>query len=80
VALGARVLVIGEQFEDDRNTLVLRRAVAVDLTASRWLAARCLAFAVTENLLDNDYDVGRTPLRTTGSPRLLRVGLRLTIP
>jgi hypothetical protein len=47
---------------------------------SRSLARGCLAFAAVENTFDSDSDVGRTPLRTVGSPRLWRAGVRLTLP
>jgi hypothetical protein len=31
-----------------------------------------------ENMLDQEQDVGRTPIRTIGIPRTARVGLRWT--
>lgn len=76
LAVVARVQVTGPQFEDDRNSLTLERAATVDLMVSRTLARRWLLFAAGENLFDQDYDVGRTPLRTVGSPRLFRAGVR----
>lgn len=76
IAVALRLQVTGAQFEDDRNSLTLERATSVDLMASRAIARGWLVFAAGENLLDEDYDVGRTPLRTVGSPRLFRVGLR----
>jgi hypothetical protein len=30
-----------------------------------------------ENLLDEEQDVGRTPLRTIGLPRTSRIGIRV---
>jgi hypothetical protein len=33
-----------------------------------------------ENLFDSIYDVGRTPVLTTGLPRSARVGVRLSLP
>jgi hypothetical protein len=37
-------------------------------------------FAAMENVLDDEQDVGRTPLRTIGLPRTTRVGVRLIFP
>jgi outer membrane receptor protein involved in Fe transport len=78
VSAAIRALVIGEQYEDDLNTLVLRRAALVDVMLSRVLAPGWLAFVGVENVADQDYDVGRTPLRTVGSPRMIRAGVRWT--
>jgi outer membrane cobalamin receptor len=68
---------IGAQFEDDRNTLVLRRATLVDVTASRPFGRRMSLVAAVENLFDVDYDTGRTPTRTIGTPITARVAVRL---
>lgn len=67
----------GPQFEDDVNSLTLRRAAVVDLLASRTIARNLNAFFAVENALDSDYDVGRTPTRTIGLPRALRAGIQL---
>lgn len=74
----AQVRVTGTQFEDDLNLLRLRRATVVDATAARALGTRVQVFGGVENLLDEQYDVGRTPLLTIGLPRALRTGVRLT--
>ena len=37
-------------------------------------------FLAVENLLDSEYDVGRTPILTTGLPRAARAGVQLTLP
>ena len=70
----------GAQFDDDQNLFLLRSFTTVDALVSRslgvWLRGLSL-FAAGENLLDQRYDVGRTPLRTLGPPRLLRVGVRI---
>ncbi len=66
----------GDQFEDDRNTLVLRGAALVDVSATAPLRADLAWYATIENLFDVDYDTGRTPTRTIGTPRTLRVGVR----
>jgi iron complex outermembrane receptor protein len=70
------VRAVGAQFEDDRNTLVLRRATLVDVAASRALGRGMSLFAAVENLFDVEYDTGRTPTRTIGTPLTARVSLR----
>ena len=72
--------VTGPQFEDDLNLLTLRRASVWDLFGSRTIARRLSAFAAVENLLDTTYDVGRTPILTTGLPRAARAGVVMTLP
>jgi len=70
----------GGQFDDDQNVFLLRSYASVDALLSRSLSGglRGLSvFAAGENLGDTRYDIGRTPLRTIGPPRTLRVGLRI---
>ena len=50
----------GPQFEDDLNVYTLRRATVVDMLGSRQFTRKLKVFATIENVLDNDYDVGRT--------------------
>ena len=38
------------------------------------------AFVAVENLFDNEYDVGRTPILTTGLPRAVRAGVQIALP
>jgi outer membrane receptor protein involved in Fe transport len=72
--------VTGPQFEDDLNVFTLRRATVVDVFGSRALAKWANAFIAAENLFDSIYDVGRTPVLTTGLPRTVRAGVRLSLP
>lgn len=72
--------VTGPQFEDDLNVFTLRRAEVWDVFGSRTIAGRVSAFVAVENLLDKMYDVGRTPILTTGLPRAARAGLVITLP
>lgn len=68
----------GAQFDDDRNRFVLRDAVTANaLVMGRIGPARL--FAAVENLLDADVDAGRTPLRTTGQPRVWQAGVRVGV-
>ncbi len=41
---------------------------------------RGTAFGTVENLVNMDYDVGRTPVRTIGWPRTVRAGIRVFLP
>lgn len=72
--------VTGAQFEDDLNRFTLRRATVVDLFGSRTLAGRVTAFVAVENVFDEEYDVGRTPILTTGLPRTARMGVQVSLP
>ncbi len=76
----AQLRVTGAQFEDDLNLFTLRRATVVDLFGSRAITRWVSAFAAVENVFDEIYDVGRTPVLTTGLPRSARVGVRLFLP
>jgi outer membrane receptor protein involved in Fe transport len=76
----AQLRVTGPQFEDDLNVFTLRRATVVDVFGSRTIARWVSAFAAVENLFDSIYDVGRTPVLTTGLPRSARVGVRIFLP
>jgi outer membrane receptor protein involved in Fe transport len=76
----AQLRVTGPQFEDDQNVFTLRRATVVDVFAGRTLAGRINAFVAVENLFDSMYDVGRTPILTTGLPRAARAGVLITLP
>lgn len=68
---------IGQQFDDDQNAFVLDRSSMIDARAG-WLLRRGIElFAAVENVLDEEQDVGRTPLRTLGLPRTSRAGVRV---
>jgi outer membrane receptor protein involved in Fe transport len=75
-----QVRITGAQFEDDQNTFTLRRATVVDIYAGRSIVRQLQAFVAVENLLDNEYDVGRTPILTTGLPRAVRAGVQIALP
>jgi outer membrane receptor protein involved in Fe transport len=67
---------VTRQFDDDRNQFELRSATTVNAqVGAAFKHAR--VFASVENLFDADVDAGRTPLRTTGQPRLWQVGFTL---
>lgn len=68
---------VGEQYDDDQNTLLLHRFFVLDAVVSHSLRRGVEVFAAAENLTNRRYDVGRTPVLTVGPPILARVGLRL---
>lgn len=70
----------GEQFDDDLNTaaLVLGSYAVWDATISRAIVRGVNAFAAIENITDKEYDTARTPLRSVGWPRTVRVGARVS--
>ncbi|NOT27147.1 MAG: TonB-dependent receptor [Acidobacteria bacterium] len=76
----AQLRVTGPQFEDDLNVFTLRRATVLDVYGGRNLSRQIQVFAAVENLFDNEYDVGRTPILTTGLPRAARVGVQIAVP
>ncbi|MGH7948963.1 MAG: TonB-dependent receptor, partial [Candidatus Binataceae bacterium] len=69
----------GAEFDDDQNRLRLNRYFELDALASRSLGHGVEAFAAVENLLNQRYDVARTPVRTIGPPTLVRIGVRLAL-
>ncbi len=75
----AQIRVTGPQFEDDLNAFLLRRATVLDVFGSRNIG-RVSAFVAVENVLNNEYDAGRTPILTTGLPRSARVGVKFLLP
>jgi outer membrane receptor protein involved in Fe transport len=72
--------ITGAQFEDDLNLFTLRRATVMDVFSGRRIAGKLSMFAAIENLFDTEYDVGRTPILTTGLPRTVRAGVQLFLP
>ena len=69
--------VAGAQFDDDQNRLRLERYFTLDALISHRLVRGLEAFAAAENLFNQRYSIGRTPVRTVGPPLLLRFGFRL---
>ncbi len=92
VSAGARITAPGDvmvtgqfryndgTFDDDKNTLPLDSVTVFDAYVSRALARGVQVFAAVENLFNDVYDVGNTPLITIGLPRTFRVGIRAYLP
>lgn len=69
----------GFQFDDDQNLFRLGKYFTLDAFASHRLSKTVEAFIAAENLFNQRYDVGLTPVKTIGPPRLLRLGCRLRL-
>lgn len=78
-AFSAQTRWTGRQFDDDLNVFALAEAWVVDVLGERRLTAQSRVFVAIENLFDEDYDAGRTPQRTVGLPRRVRVGVRVNL-
>ena len=74
--IGLQGRFIGEQFDDDRNQFGLDRYFTLDALVSRPVGRGVELFAAAENLFNQRYDIGRTPVRTVGPPLLARFGIR----
>ncbi len=75
--LGVQARWTGRQFDDDQNHLPLASFTTVDLLAAHPVGRGVAVFLAAENLFDQGYETGRTPLRTLGPPRLVRLGVRV---
>jgi len=65
------------QFEDDLNTLPLGGYAVLDLYLSRSVSTAVRLFVAAENVFDRSYAVGRTPVATLGTPRIVHGGIQL---
>jgi outer membrane cobalamin receptor len=81
-AISAQLRGSGDQYDDDLNTpaFELNEYGVFDISVSRPIVRSLHGFFAIENLLDKDYDTGRTPLRTIGYPRTVRGGVRIALP
>lgn len=68
---------VSTQFDDDQNLFALNKYFTLDAFVSRRLGHGVELFGAFENLFDQRYDIGRTPIRTLGPPLLARVGIRV---
>jgi outer membrane receptor protein involved in Fe transport len=66
----------GSEFDDDQNLLPLGGYFVLSATVSRPLRKGLDIFFQAENLTNNSYPIGRTPVVTLGQPILARIGFR----
>ena len=67
------------QFDDDQNLLPLHPFFTVDAEVSLKLSRQFEIYFAAQNLTGVRYDIGRTPVLTTGPPVLGRLGCRVTL-
>jgi iron complex outermembrane receptor protein len=79
VTFGVQARAGGEQFDDDQNRFSLGRYFTIDAFASRPLTRNFDVFVAVENLLNQRYLIGRTPVTTIGPPILVRAGIRFRL-
>jgi len=77
VLFGIQGRYMGSQFDDDQNLLPLERFFVLDAIISHPLRPGVEVFVAGENLLNQQFQIGRTPVLTVGPPILARAGLRL---
>jgi outer membrane receptor protein involved in Fe transport len=65
------------QFDDDQNLFRLGSYYTLDAFASRRVSRSLNVFLAAENLFNQRYEVGKTPVTTLGPPILVRAGLRV---
>jgi outer membrane receptor protein involved in Fe transport len=51
----------------------------LDATVSQRVSSRVDLFLAAENLFNERYEIGKTPVTTIGPPILVRVGFRLNL-
>jgi outer membrane cobalamin receptor len=69
----------GRAYDDDANQFLLHPYFQMDASGQHALGRYCVLFADGENLFDRSIEVGKTPQTTLGTPRVMRVGLRLRL-
>ena len=67
----------GHEFDDDQNQFLLHSFFRADAYAAHAVSRYVEVFASGENLFDRTIEVGRTPVLTLGTPRLVQGGLRI---
>jgi outer membrane receptor protein involved in Fe transport len=79
ITIGLQGRASSAQFDDDQNHLLLEKYFSLDALASRRITRQIEAFIASENLFNQRYSVGLTPVRTVGPPLLVRFGFRLRL-
>lgn len=79
VTLGIQARAGGKQFDDDQNRFSLGHYFTLDALAARRINANFDIFVAAENLFNQRYLTGRTPITTIGPPLLIRGGIRFRL-
>lgn len=77
--ISPQVRFVGEQFEDDANTLRLAAATLTDVAVHMRIDPHAEIFMSAENIFDHRLETGRSAdgLVNVGSPRLILFGIRV---
>jgi outer membrane receptor protein involved in Fe transport len=79
ITLGLQGRASGAQFDDDQNRFRLEKYFTLDAFISRRITRKWEVFAAFENLFNQRYSTGLTPVRTVSPPILMRFGFRLRL-
>jgi outer membrane receptor protein involved in Fe transport len=77
--VGAQGRFVGQQFDDDQNTLPLEKFFTLDAEVSRSISEKVRLFVAFQNLTGSRYEISSTPVFTVGPPVLFRAGARFAI-
>ncbi len=77
VTVGLQGRAASSQFDDDQNVFRLASYFSLDTLVSRRINENVEAFVAVENIFNQRYEVGKTPVTTLGPPILVRGGFRL---
>jgi outer membrane receptor protein involved in Fe transport len=79
VTVGFQGRASSSQFDDDQNLFRLNPYFTLDAFVSRRVNHRIEIFCAIENVFNQRYEVGKTPVTTLGPPILVRGGFRLNL-
>ena len=79
LTLGVQGRAASTQFDDDQNVFPLAPYFTLDTYVSRQVHQKLELFCAIENLLNQRYEVGKTPVTTLGPPFLFRAGLKVEL-
>ena len=77
VTVGLQGRAASSQFDDDQNLFRLGAYFDLEASVSRRLNHQWEIFCAIENLFNQRYEVGKTPVTTLGPPIQVRGGFRL---
>lgn len=75
--VGVQARFLGNQFDDDLNTLPLGRAFSLDAQVSRALGRHTSIYFAAQNLTNDRFYISATPVYTVGPPVFVRGGIRI---
>lgn len=77
ITVGLQGRASSSQFDDDQNLFRLAPYFTLDVFVSRRITRSLEAFVAMENLFNQRYEVGKTPVTTLGPPILVRAALKV---